>query len=409
MLRMVPSQPDDTNIRINLVPPGDAQHLATLDMAHGKLVQDSAMITIDEAPMMKGAELDALVDTVVDKLDFHGIFIIAGNCAQLGPVLENVPLLEQPAFALPRARCWDRFQHIQMLSQMRVNHQEVLQAIRDIGYGRWPAADGSPAPDGAYRIRLPSRLFKPIPESKLHEAFAFIHPTMEGPDPHYDLDAKPAIATAANLAAADINAQFVQRLGDVRCYTAFNHVLEAEAHGSGDGAFTFTEEAAAALEHSGVPRNTLELAVGTPVHILGNLDFDAGLVKGELAVVCGLSDNHVAVRLLEPADPEHATWLLPRIIYDFQPAGFAVSIRRRQFPLAVAFASTTHRLQGSTAHRLLVDLRKPCFAHGQLYVNLSRVKEPDAMRFLVPDADISEDGEYWFTTNVVLKGMLTEF
>ena len=38
-------------------------------------------------------------------------------------------------------------------------------------------------------------------------------------------------------------------------------------------------------ENSGVPRQHIALKVVTPVHVMGNLNFEAGLCKWELAIV----------------------------------------------------------------------------------------------------------------------------
>jgi hypothetical protein len=128
------------------------------------------------------------------------------------------------------------------------------------------------------------------------------------------------------------------------------------------------------------------------VHILGNLDFKAGVCKGELAIVTALGERTVTIQLLDPPDPANAIWVLCQVIFDFHRQHIPVTVRRHQFPLAVAFASTTNRVQGSDVTRLLANAQKPDFAHGQLIVNITRVKLRQNMRFLVPDSQILPDG-----------------
>jgi ATP-dependent DNA helicase PIF1 len=53
-----------------------------------------------------------------------------------------------------------------------------------------------------------------------------------------------------------------------------------------------------------------------------------------------------------------------------------IQIRRRQYPVRPAFAMTIQRSQGQTFQEIAIYLPAPVFAHGQLYVALSRVGDP---------------------------------
>jgi ATP-dependent exoDNAse (exonuclease V) alpha subunit len=49
-------------------------------------------------------------------------------------------------------------------------------------------------------------------------------------------------------------------------------------------------------------------------------------------------------------------------------------LERYQFPLALSWAMTIHRVQGISLDRAVIDLGSAVFAHGQAYVALSRVR-----------------------------------
>ena len=58
--------------------------------------------------------------------------------------------------------------------------------------------------------------------------------------------------------------------------------------------------------------------------------------------------------------------------------------KRRQFPLRLAFAMTITKSQGQTLKLVGVCLVQDCFSHGQLYVAMSRVGSPDALKYFLP-------------------------
>ena len=78
---------------------------------------------------------------------------------------------------------------------------------------------------------------------------------------------------------------------------------------------------------------------------------------------------------------------------------------RRQFPVRVAFAMTINKSQGQTLQNVGVWLNDPCFAHGQLYVAMSRVGSPRDIKFAIRKRKGFPENT---TSNVVYKEVLLE-
>jgi len=55
-----------------------------------------------------------------------------------------------------------------------------------------------------------------------------------------------------------------------------------------------------------------------------------------------------------------------------------------QYPLRLAFAITIHKSQGKTFHKAVIDIGRGTFAHGQMYVALSRCSTLEGMVLKVP-------------------------
>lgn len=79
-------------------------------------------------------------------------------------------------------------------------------------------------------------------------------------------------------------------------------------------------------------------------------------------------------------------------------------MRRRQLPLAVAFAITINKSQGQSLSQVGLFLPRPVFSHGQLYVAISRVTSKKGLKILIVDKDGKPQRK---TKNVVFKEVFT--
>ena len=119
-----------------------------------------------------------------------------------------------------------------------------------------------------------------------------------------------------------------------------------------------------------------------------NLNFGEGLVNGQKGVVLEVSPNSrvIQVQLLSPLPP---IVLGPRTYCHAQVGRQGIKFTRVQFSLRLAYSLTINKSQRRTLSRVGLDLRNGIFAHGQLYVALSRIKNRHSIMCLVPPSYIS--------------------
>ena len=109
------------------------------------------------------------------------------------------------------------------------------------------------------------------------------------------------------------------------------------------------------------------LKVGARVILLVNLRIGLGLHNGSTGTVMSLTPNSVDVQF-DNGTRYTVCKTTSELVKDEK-----VIATRTQMPLLVAFALSVHRAQGATLDSLVLDLSR-CFAAGQAYVALSRVR-----------------------------------
>lgn len=149
----------------------------------------------------------------------------------------------------------------------------------------------------------------------------------------------------------------------------------------------------------------LELKAGAQVMLLTN-DRKGRFVNGTIGRVAKIrkvrdADDVVTVELPDGAevDLSPATWELYRFQYDAEsdriesePVGSFT-----QYPLRLAWAVTIHKSQGKTFDRVVIDIGRGAFAHGQVYVALSRCTSFEGLVLRTP----IRRGHIWMDWRIV--------
>ena len=137
------------------------------------------------------------------------------------------------------------------------------------------------------------------------------------------------------------------------------------------------------IRSSALPNHELRLKRGSPIMLMRNLYQQEGLCNGSRMTITNMSRHCIEAQILGGAMHGERR-LIPRIKTTVDVASF--SITRTQFPIRLCYAITVNKSQGQTLRTVGLDLRSHCFAHGQLYVALSRVTDVSRLSVLLKSA-----------------------
>lgn len=133
--------------------------------------------------------------------------------------------------------------------------------------------------------------------------------------------------------------------------------------------------------------------------LLRNIDHDGGLMNGTRLQIIDMYEFCVKARVITGTQVGKII-LLPRLSITPSDKKLPFKMRRRQLPIAVAFAITINKSQGQSLSEVGIFLPRPVFSHGQLYVAISRVTSKKGLKILIVDEDGKPQKQ---TKNIVFK------
>lgn len=336
----------------------------------GQILQRADVIIIDEISMLHEKHLSR-IDNVLRNLrtsssPFGGVqMILSGDFNQLPPVVKCPPECLHTATTNASIRTsvlFTLFTSLSLNKAHRFLSEDWASFLLSVAQGQGdPIYDG---PFGSSELKLPlstsPTCLRPGQiQSTVNELF---------PEP-----------TPLQLIAPYHDTVDSYNASQLRTYFSNDQIIQLSAHYTFPPNMRFTAEDIRHTVRRNIPNDKLFLAVGAPVFIMRNLDIANGLANGTTAFVSSIETNTVEVKLIDRGT-SHS---IPRISFNIGKEQ-AHSLRH-QFPLALAFAATISKVQGKTSTVMIIDLRNPCFCHGQLYVALSRVRDYQKLFLLLDE------------------------
>lgn len=215
-----------------------------------------------------------------------------------------------------------------------------------------------------YRQQGDVKFFETLKQIRKGENLADCYKTLQSRvGLKYPIDITKLVATRDK--AAEINEAFLAQLK-----TPEKHFKAT---------YTGEDEALKQYTKAYADIDRLVFKVGAKVMLTYNLNLKQGLINGLLGVIISFTEQGYPLVQFENG---HTTEIKPfkwTVNASTEDGGEAEEVFScSQIPLQLAWATTIHKSQGCTFSELHVDLSR-CFAPGQAYVALSRVKSLEGL------------------------------
>jgi hypothetical protein len=328
---------------------------------------------------------------------FGGVtLLMGGDFRQTLPVIPKGSREEILDATITRSYLWSDVNVIHLHRNMRLRDDCDAEA-----FAEWllKIGEGDNCDDND-EVEVPGDMRSPDMESLMN----FVYPNLErSPPPPPNYFSQRIILAPRNSDVNNVNEILLDRMpGNEKTFYSADQIIHESGADSDDHSSSFvTPEFLRSLKSSSLPPGELKIKVGCPLILLRNLSPSKGLCNGSRMTVIGMSERILHVRLIG-GDHDGQLALIPRIcLIPSSTPNFTFKFRRRQFPVRLAFAVTINKAQGQSVTYVGVDLRIPVFAHGQLYVALSRVTARQNIKISLPSDNIDSK-----TKNIVYKEAL---
>nr|XP_047137509.1 ATP-dependent DNA helicase PIF1-like [Hydra vulgaris] len=311
-----------------------------------------------------------LQDVCNNKFPFGGkVILMGGNFRQILPVVKRGQPADIVEACIKCSQHWQYVQRFSLTENMRVQaeEEEFSQWLLKLGSGTLPLKA-----DGSFRgcIEIPEQCLLGENESLVDKIFGVADK---------DDYAKRAILTPNNVDSLAINEEVLDRLpGGVKN----------------------------SLTPSGMPVHCLKLKIGAVIMLLRNLDLKAGLCNGTRLIVRALQNNYIDGQVLTGVSVGKRVFV-PRVQLTQSDSNLPFTLKRRQFPVRLAYSMTINKSQGQTFDKVGIYLKNPCFSHGQLYVACSRTRSFNTLFFKIDEHSLQGMSfNKCYTNNVVFTNVL---
>lgn len=143
--------------------------------------------------------------------------------------------------------------------------------------------------------------------------------------------------------------------------------------------------------------------------LLKNIDTENGLINGARGVVIDIDiiESNIEAVKIQFNHIINPVTIVRQICHSYCLDN-GRKIELYQFPINLCWATKAHKSQGQTLERVAINIGEEAFAHGALYVALSRVRSIDDM-ILFGQNEWPKDGLSFHVNSYIRGEMLQNF
>lgn len=369
-----------------------------LNSPEAELLRNAVAIIGDESSTLENHALRCIdkICREVKKLPdipFGGIvMLLGGDFRQTLPIVVRGSRTEILERCIKTNRLWRFFTQLSLTTNMRsINQNEHNKWLLNVGEGNVASDPGIFETD---TIQIPEKMC--VTDDLTEVIFRNIA------DMSVEEVSKRVIVAPTNVQILEMNRKIIDKIvGASKIYYSADSIVTEDANDTLNYPIEFLNNETP----SGLPPHVLLLKKGSIIMLLRNLNPKKGMCNGTRLIVEELGNNLITAKIISECN-KGDTVFIPRIEFAPTETLLPFTMRRRQFPVILAYAITINKSQGQSYDYVGIDLQTPVFSHGQLYVALSRSRNSNNIKIrITPNSQqgklLNDDRQ--FTKNVVYQ------